>query len=185
MELKRDSDMTKPISTIAIHEAGHAVAAIVSAIEMGADPQTVVSDITFAAPGTRLDLDGTKVRAITGGGRVRVPDSVTPTRALAAVALAIVGGPAAQARFEGLECAAKLASPEAVTDRAALERECNQANADLTSTTHAAIERAEALMQRPKMWAAVLAVARLVDGQAETRGVDIVRVALAAMAAEE
>jgi len=57
--------MTNPVSTMAVHEAGHAVAAIVSAIEMGGDPQTVVTDITFAAPGTRLDLDGPhKVRAI-------------------------------------------------------------------------------------------------------------------------
>jgi hypothetical protein len=182
--------MNKPVSAMAVHEAGHAVAAIVSAIEMGCDPQTVVTDITFAAPGTRLDLDGThKVRAITSGGRVRVPDSVTDAQALAAVALAIVGGPAAQAKFEGIDCAAKLAGPEAITDRAALERVCSQANAeanaDLTSITHAAVERAAALMQEPKIWAAVLAVAGLIDGQVQTRGADVVRVALAAMEAEE
>jgi hypothetical protein len=90
---------------------------------------------------------------------------VTDAQALAAVALAIVGGPAAQAKFEGIDCAAKFAGPEATADRATLERMCSQANADLTSITHAAIERAAALMQNPKIWAAVLAVASLIDGQ--------------------
>jgi hypothetical protein len=176
--------MNKLVSAMAIHEAGHAVATIVSAIEMGGDPQTAVTDIIFAVPGTRLDLDGIKVRAFTGGGRVRVPDSVTDAQAVAAVALAAVGGPAAQARFEGIDCAAKLASPEAISDRAALERVCSQVNADLSSTTNAAVHEATVLMQNPKIWAAVLAVAALIDGQLRTPGAEVVRVALAAMEAE-
>ena len=151
---------------------------------MGGDAQTVVTDIIFAAPGTRLDLDGIKVRAFTGGGHVRVPDSVTDEQALAAVTLAVVGGPAAQARFEGIDCAAKLASPEAISDRAALEQVCSQANADLSSTTNAAVQRAAALMQDPKIWGAVLAVAALIDGRLRTPGAEILRVALAALEAE-
>jgi hypothetical protein len=68
-----------------------------------------------------------------------------------------------------------------ISDRAALERVCSQANADLSSTTNAAVQRATVLMQTPKIWAAVLAVAALVDGRLRTPGADIVRVALAAM----
>jgi len=176
--------MNKAVSAKAVHEAGHAVAAIVSAIEMGGDPQMVVTDITFAAPGMRLDLNGHKVRAITGGGRVFVPDSVTDAQALAAVALTIVGGAAAQAKFEGIDCAAKLADSEATADRAALERLCGQANADLDSITNAAVQRAAALMQDPKIWGAVLAVAALIDGRLRTPGAEILRVALAALEAE-
>jgi hypothetical protein len=58
---------------------------------------------------------------------------------------------------------------------------CDEAGADLSLVTDAAMQRAAALMDDPKVWAAVLAVAALVDGQAETSGAEITSVALAAL----